>query len=154
MCPCDKKNKEHHDLDLSPELFAVLTLDKQQKLSQLGHQFIPNIRCPICVQPIIHPYGAKVFLCSRTECINPPYGYCIRCQKGIKDPSSHTCRNKEDEEMFLDYIASHGIRYGLLLDLFIYIYIYIYITPNNLDADLVQNAIKLRRRMTMTNATT
>ncbi len=46
-----------------------------------------------------------------------------------------------------------GMVYCLIYS-YIYIYIYIYITPNNLDADLVQNAIKLRRRMTMTNATT
>jgi hypothetical protein len=66
-----------------------------------------NAHCPKCNREVTLGNYCNTFSCTEVGCINPPYGYCRKCLKGI-DKFPHSCETEGDEQL-LQYLAEAGV---------------------------------------------
>ena len=93
------------DADLLSFLRLKMQRDRFSALCTAVRKGRDSRPCPSCKNTIVIGTNSKVYICSNMECINPEYGYCVKCDKGISDPSTHTC--EDDDSALRQYLADN-----------------------------------------------
>ena len=62
--------------------------------------------CPTCQNACAIGLNAKVYVCPALGCINPEFGYCVACDKGVTDVAKHSCG--DDEAALRAYLATNA----------------------------------------------
>lgn len=84
-----------------------------ERVARLEHKNKYNsyyVPCPTCNHDCLVGNFAEVFVCTELDCINPRFGYCMRCRRGIhaRDPP-HACDDPEADRLMLEYMGANGI---------------------------------------------
>ena len=112
QCHC-RGHDRPHDIRMSSEMCE--RIGSRETVKRLHRTIIKKSNdkgmrpCPTCDQSLVLPLGADVYTCSATGCVNPRFGYCIKCDRGIK-AVPHVCHDDAAEDiLFREYMAANGV---------------------------------------------
>jgi hypothetical protein len=101
-CPCPQKDA----LNLSAGMMRVVkskctAAEAKRMFARClkSHGTFYRPQCPMCYAECRVRFGCKRFVCEEADCINPEYGYCARCHRGVtREP--HDCQTDDLRETF------------------------------------------------------
>jgi hypothetical protein len=105
-CLCLK----NHPFETTREMYMALDQETRITVERFSER-TSVVHCPSCKNRVHTGVLAKVYTCSTMGCVNPPYGYCVMCHKGIQQ-LPHECSTEDERKEFqltLEFLRENGV---------------------------------------------